>query len=297
MAGVTDFAFRSIAVSAGADFCYTEMVSAKALMYNSKKTFDLLHTAENESIKAVQIFGSDPEVLAAACASEALKKFDIIDINMGCPAPKIVNNGEGSFLLKDIVLAEKIVSACVAATNTPITVKIRSGWDIDSVNAVCFAKMCERAGAKAITVHGRVRNQFFSGKVDYDIIKQVVDAVAIPVIANGDVFDKESYEKIKQTGCAGVMVGRGALGNPQIFAELLGHDKPFLNQDMIEFHINELLKVYPEQYVVKYMRKHILWYLKSDKNAKNIKSEIVKTISISDIKTLLKDYFNSVVSV
>ena len=194
MAGVTDVAFRSICIDFGADAGVTEMVSAKALSYDNEKTSDLLLTAPNEKIKIVQLFGHEPEIMAKICASSYLDKFDIIDINMGCPAPKIVGNGDGSALMKDIGLARQIVESCVQATNKPITVKFRSGYTKDSINAVEFAKMCEEAGAKAITVHGRTREQMYGGKVDLDIIRSVKHSVSIPVIASGDVVDKESFD-------------------------------------------------------------------------------------------------------
>ncbi len=294
MAGVTDFAFRSMAVLAGADFCFTEMVSAKAIKYKSKKTLDLLTTANNESIKAVQIFGSDAKIMAEIVKSEHLKKFDIIDINMGCPAPKIVNNGEGSALLKDLALAESIVTSCVAATDKPITVKFRSGWDEHSIVAVEFAKMCERAGASAITIHGRSREQFFSGVVNYDIIKDVVNAVSIPIIANGDVFDVTSYHNLLATGCATVMVGRGALGNPQIFSTLLDENKKLSTFECIKFHISSLLEIYPENYVVKYMRKHIMWYLGGAGGTKEIKNRIIGLNTTSDVLAALSEFYGQV---
>ncbi len=293
MAGVSDIGFRSVAIDCGADACVTEMVSAKAFSYNSKKTFDLMQSAENEKIKILQIFGHEPEVLANICKSELANKFDIIDINMGCPAPKIVNNGDGSALMKDMDLAEKIIKACVKVSQKPITVKFRMGWDLNSVNCIEFAKMCEKAGASAITIHGRARSQFFSGTCDYEMIKRVVESVQIPVIANGDVVDKESYERILKTGCAGVMIGRGALGNPKIFSEILDVKNEKSDLFYIKKHIDVLRKYYPEVYVVKHIRKHILWYLGNDKRSKEVKNQIVSINNIDELIKVLRDYYDS----
>ena len=286
MAGVSDIAFRSVAIECGADACVTEMVSAKAFSYNSKKTLDLMRSADNEKIKIIQIFGHEPDVMAKICKSESVKNFDIIDINMGCPAPKIVNNGDGSALMKNISLAEEIIKACVNATSKPITVKFRLGWDLNSKNAIEFAKMCEKAGASAITIHGRVREQFFSGEVDYDLIKKVVEAVKIPVVANGDVKDKASYLKLLETGCAGVMIGRGALGNPYVFGEILGKNDRKSNFYYISKHIEILRRYFPDVFVVKHMRKHILWYLGNSKVDKEMKNKVT---TISDLNELIAE--------
>lgn len=293
MAGVTDFAFRSLAVSFGADYAVTEMVSAKALKYKSKKTYDLLVTAPNEKIKVVQIFGSEPKVMAKAVASKQLEPFDIIDINMGCPAPKIVKNGEGSALMQNPQLAHQIISECVKASNKPVTVKFRIG--INGVNnAVEFAKMCESAGASAITVHGRTREQYYAGKCDFDTIKQVKQSVNIPVIANGDVTNRESYlNMLSITGCDAVMVGRAALGHPEVFTEILGNDNPVNKLEQIKQHINMLLTYYPEIFVVKHMRKHILWYLKGERGASAIKAEVCKLTKINDVIKVLEDFYNN----
>ncbi len=291
MAGVSDIAFRSVAIECGADACVTEMVSAKAFSYNSKKTLDLMRSADNEKIKIIQIFGHEPEVMAKICKSESVKNFDIIDINMGCPAPKIVNNGDGSALMKNIDLAEKIIRACVSATDKPVTVKFRLGWDLSSVNAIEFAKMCERAGASAITVHGRVREQFFSGNVDYELIKKVVEAVKIPVIGNGDVCDRESYLKMLETGCDGVMIGRGALGKPYVFSEILGLSDKKTNFYYINKHIEILRKYFPDVFVVKHMRKHILWYLGNTKRDKEMKNKVTTISDLSELIAELKNFY------
>lgn len=293
MAGVTDVAFRSICIDFGADAGVTEMISAKALTYNNKKTEDLLITAPNENIKIAQIFGSDPVAMAEVCASNYLEKFDIIDINMGCPAPKIVNNGEGSFLMTNLDLASSIIEACVKATKKPITVKFRSGFDSEHINACEFAKMCEKAGASAITIHGRTRTQQYSGKVDLDIIKQVKESVKIPVIASGDVVDKESFEyTLKYTGCDAVMIGRGALGNPFVFADILGKNYKKDKFEVLSKHIDLLKKHYPISFISGHIRKHFLWYLKGEPNASDIKNFVSLEPDLDKILIKLKEFFS-----
>ena len=294
MAGVTDVAFRSICIDFGADAGVTEMISAKALAYDNKKTLDLLITAPNETIKIAQIFGSDPDIMAQMCASPALKKFDIIDINMGCPAPKIVSNGEGSFLMTNIPLAEKIIKACVQATSKPITVKFRSGFDNNNINAIEFAKMCERAGASAITIHGRTRSQMYSGKVDLDIIKEVKNSVSIPVIASGDVVDKASYDyTMKYTNCDAIMIGRGALGNPYVFGKITGKNTNVNKYDIISKHINMLQEYYPLPFISGHIRKHLLWYLKGEQNASDMKRFVSVEPNLDKVLDALKDFFQS----
>lgn len=290
MAGVTDVGFRSLAIKYGADYAVGEMVSAKALKYKNKKTQDLLITAHNEQIKVAQIFGSDPKIMASVVKSKYLEKFDIIDINMGCPAPKIVKNGEGSALMKNIELAKQIVSACVKVSTKPITVKFRAGWN-DNINAVEFAKMCEQAGASAITIHGRTREQFYAGKSDLELIKQVKQAVSIPVIGNGDVVDLSSYKAMLATGVDAVMVGRGALGNPEIFAELTGKKIEINKLADIKTHIAILREHYPEHLVVKEMRKHILWYLKGYHNCTEVKNQVVREKDINKVLEILETFF------
>jgi len=288
MADYTDVAFRCIAKQMGAGLTITEMVSAKALMYESEKTYELLETFEGEHPVAVQIFGNDPQIMALACKNEIIQKFDIIDINMGCPAPKIVNNGEGSALMQNIELARQIITACVNATNKPITVKFRTGWDESTINAVEFAKMCEEAGASAITIHGRTRNQFYSGKVNYDIIRDVKQAVRIPVIGNGDVSDKLSYERMLKTGVDAVMIGRASVGNPWIFLEL--QNKPYVKNKLetVLKHIN-LLESYkkPERYIVLSLRKIIAQYLKGINNINEQKQAFYKLETLDQVKAFL----------
>ncbi|MGN0961124.1 MAG: tRNA dihydrouridine synthase DusB [Christensenellales bacterium] len=294
MAGVTDVAFRSIVIDFGADAGVTEMVSAKALSYKNAKTEDLLITAPNEKIKIVQIFGHEPEVMAEICASEKLKKFDIIDINMGCPAPKIVSNGDGSALLKNMELSKKIIEACVKATDKPITVKFRSGFDNEHINAIEFAKMCESAGASAITIHGRTREQMYGGNVDLDIIKKVKDAVNIPVIASGDIVDMESLERTKKyTNCDAFMIGRGALGNPEVFSKLLGKEIELNKFEVIEKHIQLLKSYYPENFINGHIRKHLLWYLKGYLGASSIKLQVSTEPNLNKLLTIIKEFLLS----
>lgn len=289
MAGVTEVAFRSLCIECGADCGVTEMVSAKALAYGSEKTNDLLFTASNEKIKIVQIFGNDADIMANICSSKHLEKFDIIDINMGCPVPKVVNNGEGSALLNDIDKAREIIEKCVAATNKPITVKFRIGWDENSIVAVAFAKMCEEAGAAAITVHGRTRQQFYSGIANRKIISEVAKAVSIPVIGNGDVSSKEDYDEMMALGCSAVMVGRASLGNPGIFAEILCREKRDKKYYVLR-HIEKLQKFFSDDFIVKHIRKHLLWYLKGVRGSSIFKTEIVRVESLSEMISRLKEY-------
>lgn len=292
MAGFSDVGLRALANSYGAGLTYTEMVSAKALEYNNAKTYELLATTENEKPVAVQIFGSDPECMALACKNPALQKFDIIDINMGCPTPKIVKNGDGSALLKNINLAEKIIRACVAATDKPITVKFRVGWTQENIIAVEFAKMCERAGASAITVHGRTVEQGYSGKSNLNIIKEVVNSVNIPVIASGDCVDAESYKNILETtGATAVMIGRAAIGRPEIFAECLGNSVIVDKLNQITEHINILRRFYDDKLIALTMRGVACHYLKGIEGTSALKVEISKSQNIEEILKLLTNFF------
>ncbi len=293
MAGITDIAFRSICIDMGASSGVTEMTSAKALHYNNEKTGDLLKIAPNEEIKIVQLFGHEPDIMAEIVASKYIEPFDIIDINMGCPAPKIVANGDGSALMNNMPLADKIIRACVGATNKPITVKFRSGYTSDNIIAVEFAKMCEKAGASAITIHPRTREQMYSGNADWNLIKEIKKAVNIPVIASGDVVDRESYEDIiEKTGCDGVMIGRGALGNPEIFSEILGREVTLSKMDIIRKHIGLLREYFPEQFINGHIRKHLLWYLKGEKNVSNLKVYVSTEPSLDKVMEALDKHFN-----
>lgn len=287
MAGVADASFRQLCYELGADLTYTEMVSVKALLHNNKKTFKLLKVYGNTPT-AVQLFGHDKEDFVKVIKSGNIDNFDIIDINMGCPAPKIVKNGDGSALLKNIDLAREIISACVNATDKPITVKFRIGFELDNNIAVEFAKMCEQAGASAICVHGRTREQFYSGKVDYETIKLVKSSVNIPVIGNGDITDIDSYKKMLQTGVDGVMIGRGTLGNPEIFAILKGKKYP----DKLSIITRHIQLIKEHNAVTSEVKKHLLWYLNGLKSIKDIKVQIVNN-NIKDAITLLEKYFES----
>ena len=287
MAGVADASFRQLCYELGADLTYTEMVSVKALLHNNKKTFKLLKVYDNTPT-AVQLFGHDKEDFVKVIKSGNIDNFDIIDINMGCPAPKIVKNGDGSALLKNIDLAREIISACVNATDKPITVKFRIGFELDNNIAVKFAKMCEQAGASAICVHGRTREQFYSGKVDYETIKLVKSSVNIPVIGNGDITDIESYKKMLQTGVDGVMIGRGTLGNPEIFAILKGKKYP----DKLSIITKHIQLIKEHNAITPEVKKHLLWYLNGLKSTKDIKVQIVNN-NIKDAITILEKYFES----
>jgi len=288
MAGFTDHAFRKMCLDYGAGLVCTEMVSAQALHYKNEKTEKFLYSLEGESPKAVQIFGHDPEIMAEAVKNPLLDKFDIIDINMGCPAPKIVRNGDGSALLKDLKLAEKIISTCVKATKKPVTVKFRLGFTQNEIVAVEFAKMCERAGAAAITVHGRTTSQGYSGSVNYDEIRKVKEAVTIPVFANGDCRTKADYEKILAiTKADGVAIGRAAVGQPEIFALMQGEELKVDKFEQIKFHYETLLETIPEINVVKMMRAHLAGYLSGKyKNSKAI-VELMKKEKYAEIIEIL----------
>ncbi|RGG67327.1 MULTISPECIES: tRNA dihydrouridine synthase DusB [unclassified Eubacterium (in: firmicutes)] len=270
MAGVTDLPFRLLCKEMGCNMLYTEMVSAKAILYKNKNTKELLNIDKNEHPVGVQLFGSDPDIMAQIAAQVEEGECDFIDINMGCPVPKIVNNGEGSALLKQPKLVEEILTKMVKAVNKPVTVKIRKGFENGTVYAVEIAKIAESCGVSAIAVHGRTREQYYSGKADWDVIKDVKKAVKIPVIGNGDIFSAEDAKAMKEyTGCDGLMVARGARGNPWIFREIKEYlengnviDKPKINdiREMIIRHAKMLVDYKGEYTGIREMRKHIAWY-------------------------------------
>lgn len=287
MAGITDVGFRSVCSDFGAELTYTEMVSAKGLYYGSEKTKELLAFEDNCKIKAVQIFGNDADIMANICASFGTT-YDIIDINMGCPAPKIFNNHDGSSLMGNINLAREIISKCAKASLVPITVKFRSGIDSNSINAVEFAKMCEEAGASAITIHARTRTQMYSGHVDYDIVRAVKNVVSIPVIGSGDIVDKESLNKMLETGVDAVMIGRASQGNPEIFSTLLNIKPPYSKFEAVEKHVTILRQYFPDSYIIKYMCKHFLWYLGSIDNAKTYKLQIINAKTVDECLNILQ---------
>lgn len=295
MAGFTDMAFRNMCLKAGAGLVCSEMVSSKALHYKNQKTEELLETFESDRPTAVQIFGHEPEIMAEACANPLLDKFDIIDINMGCPARKIISNGDGSALLKDFELARNIIKECVKATEKPITVKFRIGFDEGENVAVEFAKMCEEAGASAITVHGRTTSQGYAGKVDYETIRMVKQAVSIPVFANGDCRSKEDYFKILElTKADGVAIGRAAVGNPEIFSEITGKEFDMQKLEQIKFHYEELMKVYGERFTVKYMRSHLAGYLSGKYKNSQILVKLLKIEKYTEILAILTDFISKI---
>jgi tRNA-dihydrouridine synthase B len=285
LAGITDKSFRRLCRECGAALVYTEMVSAKALWYEDKKTEKLLDTCLEEAPVGFQIFGSEPDIMAFAAKTLAGRENAVLDVNMGCPVPKIVKNGDGSALMKNPDKAGMIIEAMCKVTKKPVTVKIRSGWDADSVNAVEFAKVLESAGAAMICVHARTRDQHYSGKADWNVIARVKAAVRIPVIGNGDVLSVDDAVKMtEQTGCDYVMVGRGALGNPWIFGKASGGDAPSAREraDMFLRHARLTAEDKGEHIAVLEMRKHAGWYFKGMAGAAKLRSSVNK-ISTMDV--------------
>lgn len=297
MAGVSDRAYRELCVRFGAAYCVSEMVSSKALSFNSKKSEELMEISDLERPCGIQIFGDDPKCMADAAKHALENKPDIIDINMGCPAPKISSNGSGSALMKNPLLCGEIVKAVTAVTDIPVTVKIRKGWDDDSVNAVEVAKICESAGAAAITVHGRTRQQYYKPPVDYDIIRAVRESVSVPVIANGDIDSAERAKKVMDiTGCDLVMVGRATLGNPWIFSQINAYlenpnvkiHTPDLEERlgvMIE-HIGKMVEYKGEHMAMLQARKLVVGYFKGMKGAAALRNEAGKIKTLDDLYEL-----------
>jgi nifR3 family TIM-barrel protein len=297
MAGVSDKAYRELCVRFGAGYCVSEMVSSKALSFNSKKSEELMEISDYERPCGIQIFGDDPECMAQAANHAMQNSPDIIDINMGCPAPKISSNGSGSALMKNPELCGKIVEAVVKTSNVPVTVKIRKGWDDNQINAVEVAKICEASGAAAITIHGRTRQQYYKPPVDYQIIREVKNSVTIPVIANGDI---DSAQKAKQvmdfTGCDLVMLGRATLGNPWLFSQINSYLEnpeqplyfPTLEErlDIMVEHIEKMVEYKGEHMAMLQARKLVAGYFKGMRGAASLRQDAGKISTINDLYAL-----------
>ena len=302
MAGVTDLAYRKIVKEFGPGLVCTEMASSKALFYNDEKTKRLLNTENEKRPISVQIFGSEVESMGYA-AKKVSEIADIIDINMGCPAPKVVKNGDGSKLLTDLEQAKKVINSVVSNATVPVTLKIRAGWDKENIVATQIAKIAEEEGISAITIHGRTRSEFYSGKANLDIIKDVKQSVKIPVIGNGDIIDEESALKMfEYTGVDGIMIGRGSFGNPWIFKKIIYYlqtgeklENPTINEklEIIKKHIELEVEEKGEKVAVREMRKHISWYTKNLKNSSEFRNEMNKIETKQALIKSLDEYFSS----
>jgi nifR3 family TIM-barrel protein len=303
MAGVTDLSYRLILKEFGAGLIYTEMVSDKGLLYENKKTHNMIEIFDYEKPIALQLFGSEVETMVeAAKLIDKESNCDVIDINMGCPVPKVTKAGSGSKLMTTPDLAFKIVKSIVDNVSKPVSVKFRSGWDHNSKNAVDFAKKMEAAGASMIAIHGRTRTDMYSGKVDLDIIKAVKNAVNVPVIGNGDIrTPEEAKHMIEYTGCDGVMVGRGLMGNPWLIKHIVDYLKtgkyddevsPSVKKDYLLKHLEHLIQYKGEKIAALEMRTHGAWYVKGLPGASKIKTMIVNAKNVDEIKTIVNDYFN-----
>ena len=297
MAGVSDLPFRRLCKEMGASLLVTEMVSAKAIYFKNKNTEPLMKIDKGEHPVALQLFGSDPDIIALIAAQIENRDFDIFDFNMGCPVPKIVNNGEGSALMKNPKLVEEILSKLVKSVKKPVTLKIRKGFNEDNINAVEIAKIAEASGVSAIAVHARTREQYYSGKADWSIIKAVKSAVNIPVIGNGDVTDgKSAKEMYEYTGCDGIMIARAARGNPWIFREIRDYfcsktvEKPAKDEviDMILKHCRLQMEYDDEIMAVRKMRKHVAWYTHGMKGSSTLRDRVNHIESYNELEHLLR---------
>lgn len=299
MAGVTDLPFRLLCKEQGAGLLCMEMVSAKAIYFNNKNTEELLTIDDREPPVSLQLFGSDPDIISEMAKKIENRPFSILDINMGCPVPKVAGNGEGSALMKNPKLVEEIVSKTAKAIKKPVTVKIRKGFDDEHINAVEIARIVESAGAAAVAVHGRTREQYYSGKADWDIIRQVKEAVKIPVIGNGDVTSPEAARQLMETtGCDGIMIGRGAQGNPWIFRQILhwmetGEEEPKPDLEevkaMILRHARMLVEYKGAYTGIREMRKHVAWYTAGYPNSAKLRARVNEIESLEALEHLIQE--------
>ena len=302
MAGITDLPFRKLCKEYGPGLVFTEMVSAKGMYYNDLKTNQLLDTNGEERPIAMQIFGSDCESMAVA-SQKVSKLADIVDINMGCPAPKVVKNGDGSKLLLNLELAKEIMTTVVENSSKPVSIKIRKGWDKNNIVATEIAKIAENVGVSMITVHGRTREDYYSGQVDLECIKEVKQAVKIPVIGNGDIRSEEEAKKMfEYTGVDGIMIGRASMGNPWIFQKVIHYLKtgnkleeisPEEKLKVIIAHIEMMCNIKDEKYAIKEMRKHLIWYVKNLKNSSKIREKINTIEEKEEMIKYLTEYFGT----